>query len=103
MFKLLLDKAPDVSVEIWSLHKIQLKDPHTVSELIAHVFGARYPQDTARLLARTEELAQAQNCPVYKRRMSAEAMDRLRKTLVPYLEMTEAQEAYWCSEDKPLL
>jgi len=103
VFKLLLDKAPDVSVEIWSLHKIQLKDPHTVSELIAHVFGARYPQDTARLLARTEELAQAQNCPVYKRRMSAEAMDRLRKTLVPYIEMTEAQEAYWCSEDKPLL
>ena len=101
VLKLLLDKAPDVNAKIWPHDHHH--HPYTVSEIIGHVFGFRYPQDTGRLLARVEELAHAQKCPIYKRRLPAELMDRLRKTLVPHLEMTEAQEAYWCSEDKPLL
>ncbi|KAG4413721.1 hypothetical protein IFR04_013156 [Cadophora malorum] len=101
VFKLLLDKEPDVSV--LTSKRIGHWEDYAVSEIIAYVFGVKYPKDTARLLARVEELAHAKKCSIYKQRLVSEVMDRLRKTLVPHLEMTEAQEAYWGLEDKALL
>ncbi|KAK0100769.1 hypothetical protein ONS95_007218 [Cadophora gregata] len=105
VFQLLLANEPDVGVKCWVMDPDDrsLRRTFTVSEIIANAFGNQHPKDTANLIARVETLAHAQKCPVYQQRLAGEVMETLRRTLVPHLEMTPAQEAYWGSDDKELL
>jgi len=102
VFKQLLAKGPDVSLNTWVRFEREPDDvSYTVSQTIATVFGEEDPHETAKLLKMVEELAHAQGCPVYKHEegMPPAVKMKLRKSLLPHLEMTEVQSAYWNSRE----
>ena len=101
VFKKLLAKGPDVSVNTWVILQHGLCASYTVSQTIAIVFGEEDPHETAKLLKIVEELALTQGCAVYKHEGGIEPADkmRIRKALVSHLEMTEVQSDYWNSRE----
>jgi hypothetical protein len=73
VFKYLLGKEPDVSIETWVCFKVNPDEAYTVSETITTVFAEGNPQEAEQLLLMVENLARLQSCPIYKTQIPSDS------------------------------